>query len=78
MNPRENPYTPGAGRKPLVLAGRDEEIEQLQLVIDRLTAGDHERSMIFHGLRGVGKTVLLLEAETVALERGWSTTASAR
>ena len=26
MNKRENPYTPGAGRKPRTLAGRDQDL----------------------------------------------------
>ena len=31
--------------------------------------------MIFHGLRGIGKTVVLLELETLAREQGWASTA---
>ena len=27
MNKRDNPYTPGAGRKPRTLAGRDQDME---------------------------------------------------
>jgi hypothetical protein len=75
VNPRDNPYTPGAGRRPRVLAGRDDELEQFRLVVDRLTRGEHERSMIFHGLRGIGKTVVLLEMETLAREQNWASTA---
>ena len=74
MNKRENPYTPGAGRKPPMLAGRDRELEDFQALIERLAAGTHERSLIYSGLRGVGKTVLLMELDVLASEAGWATT----
>jgi hypothetical protein len=32
---RENPYTPGAGRKPPMLAGRDGHLEDFQALIER-------------------------------------------
>ena len=35
-------------------------------------AGRHERSMMFSGLRGIGKTVLLLEFDVLAAEAGGS------
>ncbi len=38
-----------------------------------MTRGDHEPSSIFTGLRGVGKTVLLLECVALAREAGWAT-----
>jgi Cdc6-like AAA superfamily ATPase len=56
MNKRENPFTPGAGRKPRTLAGRDSDLEQFQDLVDRLNAGSYERSLVYTGLRGVGKT----------------------
>lgn len=74
MNKRDNPYTPGAGRKPRVLAGRDPDIENVQALIERLGAGGYERSLIYSGLRGVGKTVLLMEFDLLASEAGWATT----
>ena len=51
-----------AGRRPAPekLAGRDRDLENFQLLLERLAAGRHERSMMFSGLRGIGKTVLLL------------------
>jgi Cdc6-like AAA superfamily ATPase len=57
---RENPYTPGAGRKPPNLAGRDGDLESFQSLIERLDVGGYERSLIYSGLRGVGKTVSLI------------------
>src|SRR5271157_971200 len=73
MNKRDNPYTPGAGRKPRTLAGRDEELEAFVSLVERLGAGAYERSLIYTGLRGVGKTVLLMEFDILASEAGWAT-----
>ncbi|MFZ0387314.1 MAG: ATP-binding protein, partial [Solirubrobacteraceae bacterium] len=74
MLKRDNPYTPGAGRKPPMLAGRSREIEEFAVLVERLSAGDYERSLIYTGLRGVGKTVLLMELDVLATETGWATT----
>ncbi|MBP9681916.1 MAG: AAA family ATPase [Bacteriovorax sp.] len=67
MDPRKNPYAPGAGTLPPQLAGRDEIIEQVDIQLDRCRNGLPFRSFLLVGLRGVGKTVLLnhlsLEAE---------------
>jgi hypothetical protein len=71
MDQRLNPYTPGSGVKPLKLAGRDADLEAFQVLLERLAEGRPERSLVYSGLRGVGKTVLLLEFETLARERGW-------
>ena len=59
MDPRTNPYAPGAGTKPPALVGRDEQIESFDILLERLENGYAEKSMIITGLRGVGKTVLL-------------------
>jgi hypothetical protein len=74
LNKRDNPYTPGAGRKPRTLAGRDQDLESFQSLVERLDAGSYERSLIYTGLRGVGKTVLLMEFDVLASEAGWATT----
>jgi hypothetical protein len=71
---RDNPYTPGAGRKPPHLAGRDADLEEFRSLIEILSAGGADRSRIFYGLRGVGKTVLLTELDILASEAGWVTT----
>lgn len=59
MDPRKNPYAPGAGKPPPELAGRDDLIERASIALDRFRNGRAARSFIFYGLRGVGKTVLL-------------------
>ncbi len=66
MDPRKNPYAPGAGTPPPELAGRDDLIERAAIALDRIRAGRAARSLILHGLRGVGKTVLLNRMETDA------------
>ena len=72
MDPRKNPYTPGAGTPPPELAGRDDLIERAAIALDRIRAGRAARSLILHGLRGVGKTVLLNRIETEAEVRGFA------
>jgi AAA ATPase domain len=74
VNKRDNPYTPGAGRRPRTLAGRDRDLEGFSSLIERLSSGANERSLIYFGLRGVGKTVLLTELDVLASEAGWATT----
>jgi hypothetical protein len=71
MDARANPYAPGAGTKPPALTGRDEEIESLEILLERLGQGVAGQSMIVKGLRGVGKTVLLNTFEDLAVERDW-------
>lgn len=59
MDPRTNPYAPGAGTLPPELAGRDDIIEKAAIALDRFRSGLAARSLLLVGLRGVGKTVLL-------------------
>lgn len=73
MDPRKNPYAPGAGTKPPALVGRDEQIESFDILLERLENGYAEKSMIITGLRGVGKTVLLDVFREKAEERAWAT-----
>jgi AAA ATPase domain len=73
MDPRKNPYAPGAGTKPPALVGRDKQIESFDILLERLENGYVERSMIITGLRGVGKTVLLDVFREKAETREWAT-----
>jgi len=59
MDPRTNPFAPGAGTPPPELAGRERIIEDASIALDRVKTGLHARSQLLLGLRGVGKTVLL-------------------
>lgn len=74
MDRRDDPYTPGSGRPPAYLAGRDPELDEFQVLVDRVSRGLSERSIVYSGLRGVGKTVLLIEFDTRAREAGWAST----
>ena len=72
MDPVTNPFRPGAGRRPPVLAGREPVLDAFTVVrrkVDELGEGD--RGWILHGLRGVGKTVLLNELLAQVGDRGW-------
>jgi hypothetical protein len=75
MDPRNNPYAPGAGTPPPELAGRDALREAVEIATTRLRRTLPTKSVILVGLRGVGKTVLLdrmredAEAEGIATLR---------
>jgi AAA ATPase domain len=73
MDPRRNPFSPGAGTQPPELAGRDEVIERAAVALDRIRSGRAARSFVFYGLRGVGKTVLLNKIRAEAEGRGFFT-----
>lgn len=73
MDPRKNPYTPGAGTPPAELAGRDDVIERAKIALDRIRNGKAARGMVFYGLRGVGKTVLLNRLRLAAEEMDFAT-----
>jgi hypothetical protein len=66
-----NPYTPDAGARPPLLAGRETELMQLSNIVRQLAAGGTEQHVLITGLRGVGKTVLLNEFERLAQDAGW-------
>lgn len=70
MDPRTNPYAPGAGTLPPELAGRDDIIEKAAIALDRFRSGLAARSLLLVGLRGVGKTVLLTRIAKEAEARG--------
>lgn len=73
VDPRKNPFSPGAGTKPPALVGRDEQLMKFDVLLERLENGHAEQSMIITGLRGVGKTVLLDVFRERAEYRGWAT-----
>lgn len=70
MDPRRNPFAPGAGSRPPELAGRESAIEGVAIALDRIRNGRHAQSAILIGLRGVGKTVLLNEMRRAAEGEG--------
>jgi hypothetical protein len=73
VDPIRNPYAPGAGQRPPELAGRDRELDQFDVVLERIAKNRPERSLVLTGLRGVGKTVLLNALRSQAIGRLWGT-----
>lgn len=73
MDPRTNPYAPGAGSSPPELAGRGQILETASIALDRMRSGLHARSLMLIGLRGVGKTVLLNRMHRDAEAKGLAT-----
>lgn len=68
--PRRNPFTASMGKTPPVLAGRDDYLRDFNSALWD-GPGSHERISIVTGPRGVDKTVLLNEFETVAKSHSW-------
>lgn len=66
----KNPYRPGVGTRPLHLAGREMPLRRFRALLR--AAPEQPANMRLTGLRGVGKTVLLGEFETVADDAGWA------
>jgi hypothetical protein len=66
-----NPYTPGD--IPRFLAGRDNELARVEVVLDRVAAGGPAGPpLVFVAPRGLGKTSLLRAAEDLALPKGYA------
>ncbi len=72
MDPNANPFNPGAGTPPPELVGRDPILSETNTILERIKRGRSERSLLFVGLRGVGKTVLLREVRRRALDKGYA------
>lgn len=64
-----SPYRPGAGLMPTYLAGRDEDIQNVEEMFSALKMNIPTQSVIFSGLRGVGKTVLINKLQNIAEEK---------
>ncbi len=73
MDKLNNPFSPGAGAPPPELVGRDPILEEARVLLGRILRKRPEKSMLMTGLRGVGKTVLLLEIERMAKQSGYHT-----
>ena len=70
--PPAPPYTPGFGRRPPVVAGRDGLVDDVARVLE--AGPEHPRfCRAILGGRGTGKTVLLdVFGEVAAKELGWA------
>ena len=65
MNVADNPFAPNAGTRPPCLAGRQLILDQCMVARTRLLKRFFAKSMLFSGLRGVGKTVLLGQIDSL-------------
>lgn len=54
---------------PTYLAGREEDIQDVEQIFEALTMNIPAQSMIFSGLRGVGKTVLINKLQKIAEDK---------
>lgn len=66
----DSPFRPGFGKNPHFLAGRKLALEQLALGLE-FGQWPQERGILMTGLRGVGKTVMLNQAEDLARSAEW-------
>jgi len=71
VDPRKNPFAPGAGAPPPALVGRDEIVAAADIALHRIRDGRPEKSQMLLGLRGVGKTVLLNRIGQIAEDLGY-------
>ncbi|KFI94140.1 exopolyphosphatase [Bifidobacterium saguini DSM 23967] len=68
-----NPFMPGAGKQPPELVGRTHDLELMDRMIARTKLGLLDRGIVYSGLRGMGKTVLLLKLNDMATQQGMVT-----
>ena len=66
----KNPFRPTFGIVPMALAGREDIIDDIMEGLDN-GPGDPNRSSIFVGARGTGKTVTMTKITELAEEMGW-------
>jgi hypothetical protein len=66
-----NPYRPGAGTYPPYLAGREAVTSRIEELATILEEGGQASALVLPGVRGMGKTSLLLHAQGLLAERGW-------
>lgn len=72
MDPLDNPFRPGAGRRPPLLAGREELLASFDVVRRRAVEhGEGDRAWMLTGLRGVGKTAILNEMHRLVAGQDW-------
>lgn len=71
MDTQLNPFRPTAGAEPPLLVGRAGLLDEFEYGL-RIRSGAPGLLTIFTGARGVGKTVMLGEAEDAARRAGWA------
>jgi hypothetical protein len=71
MADTRNPYTPGPGIFPPYLAGRESATRVLERARDAVEAESAAAPLVVSGMRGMGKTVLLLSFRDHLRVAGW-------
>jgi hypothetical protein len=71
MDPVRNPFAPGAGTPPPELAGRKVILDRCETTLQRISQGRPAKSFLLIGLRGAGKTVLLVRILQLAENAGY-------
>jgi hypothetical protein len=71
MDPVRNPFAPGAGTPPPELAGRKVILDRCETTLQRISQGRPAKSFLLIGLRGAGKTVLLVRILQLAETAGY-------
>ena len=66
-----NPYCAGAGTRPAVLAGRGRQLAMVERMIGQFHGRRGAENIVWTGLRGMGKTVLLQTALDGFRDQGW-------
>ena len=66
-----NPYCAGAGTRPGVLAGRGRQLAMIDRLIGQFQGRRGAENIVWTGLRGMGKTVLLQTALDHFRDQGW-------
>lgn len=68
----DNPFAPGFGRPPPVLAGREDDIRDMTERIRELVPGAVKgpQAIVIYGPRGVGKTALVMKMAEKCRSRG--------
>jgi hypothetical protein len=68
-----SPYTPGAGHRPPVLAGRQELVQAWRTGLNDVAATGRQRApdMVLTAPRGVGKTAAVLEFQDLSQRQGF-------
>lgn len=66
-----NPYCAGAGTQPPLLAGRGRQLAMIEHLANQFEGRRSAESIVWSGLRGMGKTVLLQAALQRFRDRGW-------
>lgn len=75
LNPAANPFRSGPGEVPPRFGGREQELIAARVMLEQLLALQYPTPRVLEGLRGVGKTALMVRIRQAAVARGIRTAA---